>query len=336
MRNIVVSDEYHQSDLKPSELLKQYVQMLSSDVFRFLVDGQKLTETSCPACASASSQKMFERYRLTYRQCQACGTLYISPRPADERINHFYANASCCRFWREQLSEAARLKRSEKIIKPRLEWVLDSTAEYCPCAKHWADIHTGQLRYAQAMEQAPAFSQKTLVNPYFNFKTAGPSTAVVPQPWWAAKLSEPADVVTLFEVIDQASGPGDLLTAVRGMLGGGGLCFMTCILSSGFDVKELGQHAQNIYPPDRLNVFSVKGIKTLIERHGFECLEFSTPGILDVEIVARALRDNPQIPVSVFVRDLVLNQGEDLKRAFQEFLQANLLSSYGRILIRKI
>jgi len=112
--------------------------------------------------------------------------------------------------------------------------------------------------------------------------------------------------------------------------------FMTCTLSSGFDIKELGAHAKNLYPPDHLNVFSVKGIKSLIDQHGFECLEFSTPGILDVEIVARALKDDPKIPVSAFVKDLVLNQSEDVQRSFQEFLQVNLLSSYGRILIRKV
>jgi len=335
MRNIVIYDEYHQSDFKPSDLFKQYMQMLSSDIFRFLVDGQKLTETPCPACASASSQKIFERYRLTYRQCQACDTLYISPRPSDEQINHFYVNAPSCRFWREQLSEASRVKRSEKIIKPRLEWVLDSVTEYFPHAKHWVDIHAAQWRYVQAMAEAPMFSQKTLINPYCHLKNIE-GINVIAQPWWKVQLPQPADIVTIFESIDQATKPSDLLASVRGMLEKGGLCFMTCILSSGFDIKELGPHAQNIYPPDRLNVFSVKGIKSLIDQHGFECLELSTPGILDVEIVAKTLKDDPQASVSPFVRDLVLNQSDDVRRSFQEFLQANLLSSYGRILIRKV
>lgn len=335
MRNIVIYDEYHQSDFKPSDLMKQYTPMLSSDIFRFLVDGQKLTETPCPACTSASSQKIFERYRLTYHRCQACGTLYVSPRPSDEQIDHFYRNAPSCRFWREQLAEASRVKRSEKIIKPRLEWVLDSVAEYFPRAKHWVDIHAAQSRYVQAMAETPVFSRKTLVNPYCQLKNME-GISVIAQPWWKARLGQTADFVTLFEIIDEASRPSDLLARVRGMLEKGGLCFMTCILSSGFDIKELGSHVQNICPPDRLNVFSVKGIKSLIDQHGFECLEFSTPGILDVEIVAGALKDNGQIPVSAFVKDLVLNQPDDVRRSFQEFLQANLLSSFGRILIRKV
>ncbi len=335
MRNIVILDDFHQSDFKPADLLKQYMQMLSTDVFRYLVDGQKLVETSCPACASASSVKTFERYRLTYRQCQACDTLYISPRPSDEQIHQFYLNAPSCKFWREQLSEASRVKRTEKIIKPRLEWVLDSAAEYCPAAKHWADIHAAQWRYVQAMAEASRLTHKTLVNPYCQLKSTE-GMAVVREPWWQAALSQPADIVTIFEIIDQASRPSDLLASVRNMLASGGLCFMTCILASGFDVKELGVNAQNIYPPDRLNCFSVKGIKSLIDRHGFECLELSTPGILDIEIVAKALKDNPQLALSAFIKDLVLNQPDEVKRSFQEFLQANLLSSYGRILIRKI
>ena len=334
MKNIIIHDEYHQSDFKPSDMLKQYLQMLSADIFHFFVDGRKLAEVPCPACGSADGVSVFERYRLTYRQCSACDTLYVSPRPSDEQINHFYMDAPACRFWREQFSEASRGKRAEKIINPRLEWMLDSVAEYFPKAQHWVDINAIQWRYAQAMAETSVFAHKTLVNPYCQLKNTK-GMDVLAEPWWKVKLTQPADFVTLFDIIDHAARPSDLLASVGGMLKSGGLCFMTCVLSSGFDIKELGPHTQNLYPPDHLNAFSVKGIKSLINQHGFECLEFSTPGILDVEIVAKTLKDDGGIPVSAFVKDLVRNQPEEVRRSFQEFLQANLLSSYGRILMRK-
>ncbi len=333
MKNIVVNDEYHQADLKPSNLLAEYIRLLQGDVAQLLAKSP-LTAVSCPACASTRSSSHFEKFGLSYQECADCQSLYIASRPSDKAIASFYRQAPSKVFWRNQLSENSRSERKAKIIKPRFEWILDSIAEHLPQASHWVDVHTSQRRYAEAMAVAP-FALKTTIYPYTDHV---PSTGlqVVDKPWWEAQLSKPADVVSLFEVLDHTSDVNALLSQVKAMLNKGGLCFMTVILASGLDVKELGAQAQNIYPPDRLNVFSVKGLTQLINRHGFECLEFSTPGVLDLDIIAAALRENPQLKVSAFIRDLALNANEEVRRNFSGFLQENLLSSYGRILVRRI
>jgi uncharacterized LabA/DUF88 family protein len=110
---------------------------------------------------------------------------------------------------------------------------------------------------------------------------------------------------------------------------------MTDILISGFDLQTLWNQAENVFPPDRLNVFSVEGLKALFARNGFECIEFSTPGILDLEIVDKAMEDHPEIRPPRFLEYVLRNRGVETRQSFQEFLQENLLSSYGRILIRK-
>jgi hypothetical protein len=97
----------------------------------------------------------------------------------------------------------------------------------------------------------------------------------------------------------------------------------------------LWDKAESIFPPDRLNVFSVEGLRTLFERWNFECLEFSTPGLLDVEIVEKAMARNPAVSVTRFTEYLLTNRDRETKMNFQQFLQKNLLSSYGRILLRK-
>jgi len=332
MKNIVVNEAYQQSDLKPSVLLQEYVTLLQKDVAALLTSAL-LKDTVCPACASAKSVEHFEKFGMSYKECADCQSLYIASRPSDAVIARFFRQAPSKIFWRDRLSEASRVKRKAKIIKPRFEWITDSTAEYLPRAEHWVDLHTGQARYLEAMVAAP-FARKTVIYPYCDVPPSAGMT-VIDKPWGEAKLSSKADIVTLFEVIDHASDVSALLLRLKDMLNDRGLCFMTAILASGFDIKELGRHAKNIYPPDRLNVLTVKGLKGLFERHGFECLELSTPGILDLEIVAAALKEDPVIPTSAFIRDLAINGSDGAKDAFQEFLQANLLSSYGRILIRK-
>ena len=335
MKSIVVVDDLQTGDIKPAELIGQYIGMLRADLRTFFLETGELREANCPACASSVRRGGFERYGLQYRECADCGTLYVSPRPSDEAIVRFYREAPSRSFWSQKLSEATRQKRSEKIIKPRIEWVADSYAEHCPRAKRWIDLHASQMRYVEAMAGTKNSLQKIVVSPYFDGNVETPTGVVLDAAGWRTFSQTDADIVTVFELLDQTSDADGLMGRVNGALKRGGLCFITVILASGFDVKTLGARAENIYPPDRMNVFSVKGLKTLLEKSGFELLEFSTPGVLDVDIVENALKADPDIEVSPFIRDLVLNQSDEVRGAFQAFLQANLLSSYGRVLIRK-
>jgi hypothetical protein len=336
MKNIVLADDLHQSDLKPAELLKEYISLTQGDLKSFFVDAGGLKDVSCPGCGSHERKVSFERSGLKYQECVVCSTLYVSPRPSDEAVVRFYREAPSRRFWSSKLCGATDRKRSEKIIKPRMEWVMDSFAEYAPRASRWIDLHTNQFRYVEAMAAEKGMAQKVIVTPYLDTDPARfPSgIALDPSSWWGASQA-PADVLTVFELLDQTSDVPGLMSKVSALLNRGGLGFMTAILGSGFDVRELGAHADNIFPPDRMNLFSVRGLTALLERHGFELIEFSTPGVLDVDIVEKALRATPGIPVSPFIRDLVLSANEEVKAAFQAFLQANLLSSYGRVLFRK-
>ena len=50
----------------------------------------------------------------------------------------------------------------------------------------------------------------------------------------------------------------------------------------------LGHKSEIFVPPERMNIFSYKGLKGLIEKmNGFEILEFSTPSVLDIPNVIK-------------------------------------------------
>jgi len=336
MKNIVISDDYNAVDLKPSALLKRYIELTQEDVRQMLADPKKLQDCACPACASKDKKAAFTKFSLSYQECSNCRTLYVSPRPDDKTLNEYYQKSSARSFWRDELSKATDKKRKEKIVKPRFQWILESTREHLATAKTWIDVNTTQYSYVDAMADADIFTKKILLNPYLRVEQSRyPHLEIIQQPWWEQSLADSCDVMTLFEVVDHTSDVDGLLTAASRMLKKGGLCFLTAILSSGFDVQVLWDKADNLYPPDRLNCLTVEGFKALFAKHGFECLEFSTPGILDVEIVAKAYENNPDLSISRFVRDLIESQDEQTKRSFQEFLQSACMSSYGRILIRK-
>ena len=336
MKKTVVFDEYNEIDIKPSELLQKYTQLIERDIRTFFSKGKRLKSCSCPACQSKGKNSSFRRFGMRYVECGNCSTLYISPRPDDTVVDEYYNSSTARTFWHGELSKYTSQKRLEKIIRPRFEWIMDSVQEYLPGAEHIADIHTEQYGYIEELKNDRFFKRKTLLNPSKFLKKDGlEGIDTVDVPLDKTRLKNEVDVVAIFEVADRTSGVDKLFKSIRQILKVDGLCFMTGILISGFDLQMLWDKAENIFPPDRLNVFSVEGLQILFERYDFECLEFSTPGILDVEIVENFIKHNPQAELPRFMKYLLKNSSAETKKLFQEFLQENLLSSYARILIRK-
>jgi len=338
MKNIVVFDEFNELDFKPAGLLEEYVRLTEKDVHDLLIKNGSLEPCPCPGCGFQESEDAFQRFGMQYKECMHCKTLYISLRPDEAALNNYYLNSSARIFWQERLSVSTDKKRKEKIIKPRVDWVIDSTMEYLPTAGHWVDVNTSQYGYIDEMAKTEVFARKTLFSPYVrqtSFDDRGSVSVVFDKDLSDGRLDNDADILSLFDVLGHISDIDAFFAKIRRMLTPGGLCFITAILSSGFDIQELWEHAENLYPPDRLNVFSAGGMRALAERFGFECLEFSTPGILDVDIVLNAMKHNPSLKISRFARGIIDHKDKGVRDAFQEFLQTNLLSSYGRILLRK-
>lgn len=337
MKKIVVFDEYNEIDLKPSDLLQKYIQLAEKDVDSFFLKNKSLKESHCPGCHGKDIKTSFTKFGMRYAECSTCSTLYITPRPDDAALRDYFNRSEARNFWHNELSKKTKQRRKEKIIRPRFEWILDSTQEYLPEAEHIVDINTEQYGYIEELVDNRFFKSKTLLNPFIHFDSAMLNgwINVLNVPMSVTTLKDSADVVSIFEVADRIGDIDEFFEYLYAMLKRNGLCFMTDILISGFDLQTLWDKAENIFPPDRLNVFSVEGLKTLFNRHNFECLEFSTPGILDVEIVEKSMRNNPKIKVTKFIEYILRNRSEESKRLFQEFLQENLLSSYARIVLRK-
>lgn len=144
----------------------------------------------------------------------------------------------------------------------------------------------------------------------------------------------PVDVITAFETFDRAADPRGLVRAAHRALRPGGLLFATAPCISGFELQVLWDRARTISPPDKINVLSIRGFKALFA-DGWDMLEFSTPGMFDVETVRKAVEADPAAPWPRFVRTLVLESDEQRRLEFQEFLQRGRLASFARLLVRK-
>jgi hypothetical protein len=337
MRTVVMDRDVVEVEVKPQGLIEEYQRLLDEDVRTHLQDG--LGACCCPGCQADDAEQAFVRSGLQYLHCNTCSTLYVSPRPSEQALDAFYREARSAVFWQEKILPTTREARREKLYRPRVQWLLDVVDEYRANAGSCIAVgYHNRLLVEELLEQAEKPFAVLVANPSADIEFSdGELPGVTIRPTATSELDGLAstDLFLAFDILDRCADPDTLFRSARGILEPGGLMLATTILGSGFDIQMLWEAAENVHPPERLNLFSVEGLTQLCERHGFEVLEFSTPGMFDVETVYHAMAERLDGDWPRFIRYLVDNRGDEALQALQEYLQRFRLSSFGRIALRK-
>ncbi len=256
-----------------------------------------------------------------YLRCPESGSLFLAELPPRAAWSELLGRVSRHRQSADTFHAGIAEERQEHVHSPKLEWIRSSLRMQGmgrPEALHAA---TSPSEATALLEASGAFRRVALVNEMDLASGRQPD-------------GKGFGAAVLFESVDRVDDPAALLAAVHRCLLPGGLVFLTALVCSGFDVAILGLKNLYLYPPDRANCFSLRGLEQLLQRAGFALLEVSTPGVLDVEIVQTHLRADPALPLSAFERQ-VLQADRQTQQAFQTFLQQNRMSSFARIIGRK-
>ena len=308
-----------ESDIKPRVEAQRFHELLEKDVRALWGNASGLMEVTCPACDADGHRSAFERFGLSYAECTGCGTLYVRRRPTDAMIAEYYSTAASARFWREEILAHSVDARREKVLRPRAEWVADSLAELLPDARVLLDISSnGELFREELAAVATGVEVRASSMHSSSLSDAGS-----------------VDVVTAFDVFDRAGDFPGLVRRIARALEPGGILFLTAPAGSGFEIQVLWDASPTPIPPDKINLLTARGFLARFAEPEWEIVEFSTPGILDVETVKRAMGRNAARQWPRFVSRLVTESSDRTLEDFVEFLQSNRLASFARLAIRK-
>ena len=86
------------------------------------------------------------------------------------------------------------------------------------------------------------------------------------------------DVVTMWDVFEHIEDPAKYLEKINKMLDKDGLLSINTVDISSLYAYIRGKKWHMLIPPEHIYYFSKKNLKILLEKHGFEVLEFSKPG----------------------------------------------------------
>lgn len=333
MKHVVVTTGLHDADIRPPSLLSEFIRLSMEDAASWFSDESKRAAVDCPACACPDAVPAFSKQGFSYSRCANCSSVYVSPRPSAEQLLDYYAKSNASRYRVEHFARKTAEARRAHLLRNMANWMgrlVDEKGN--PDARSFADVGTVSPSLFDEIQGLNLFD--TLV-------------ALDPLPGLEAELKE-RDVrlagnneggwgaVTLLEQVEHLFSPREILEQLHARLADGGLLFLTTRTSSGFDLQVLGGKAPYIFVPEHLNLLSVEGLSRLLHDAGFEVIELSTPGQLDLELVSQAVEQDPAIELSPFIDYMIHQRGDLARDDFQTFLQKHRLSSHVRVAARKV
>ena len=110
-----------ENEIRPDALMAGQAERFANDIARLMVHRDQFVEVDCPACAAQSRSHACVKYDLTYVRCDACRTVYISPRPTPALLDIYYSQSENYAYWNKYIFPASEEARREKIFRPRAQ-----------------------------------------------------------------------------------------------------------------------------------------------------------------------------------------------------------------------
>jgi hypothetical protein len=337
VRRAVVDESLEEIEVHPPGLYRRLVDACVASARELLDQQELLAETPCPACGSLDPELAFEKHGYTYRSCRICATLFISPRPSRSQMDWYLRRSPAAAFRQTAEYRAAKDQRTRELAAYRADWVWElSERAGGDGDRPVVDVETRTAAFLEGLVRrrvGPLVAAGPLCSPADLLPSRADTLSIVED--LGDLEGTNARLVALFDVLERAASPGNLVEAAHEALGPGGLLVITARSASGFDVQVLWERA-TIFPLEHVNLLSVEGVRALLTGIGFDIVELSTPGQLDVQMVERMLEERPGIAVPRFVRYFLEHRDRHAKRRLQQFLQENRLSSHLRLVARKV
>ena len=231
------------------------------------------TQRACVACGSAQSRPLGVKNEFDVVVCVDCDSVY-TPYSPWYTSSYFYSG-----FYLkdDELSPPA-------FVKGRLEEIVSDFSSYRQ-TNRLLDIGCGAGSLLEAARKHGWNSEGLDVssNAVKHVRRLGFEV-------YEGELQDAAfpsghfDVVTAAELLEHLIDPQPLLQEVARILRPGGLFWTTTPHARGLSGRVLGLKWRCVWPPEHLQLFSVRGLKKLLRDAGFRKLRVDTTGGNPIEI----------------------------------------------------
>ena len=324
-----------EEDIRKRESLDKYLELIRQDVEDIFVDKSSFVRVRCPACSEEDYTIEFEKIGFKYVSCKTCDTLYANPRPTYDQLKWFYNQSKSTTYWINDFFKPVAEARRKNIFRPRAEYIVEKFGK----KNHWliGDVGAGFglfLQELKALWPNNRYLAIELSEEQSEICRQGGLDVLCTPLEEVQGYDEQFDLLTAFELLEHLHEPSLFLNSIYRILKPGGLIQMTTLNAHGFDIQILWEKSKSVFPPHHLNFFNTDSICRLLDSCGFAVIELDTPGKLDLDIVAGAVKEEG-VDVGRFVRMVVERASLSAKNELQAWIRGHQLSSHMRVLAKK-
>jgi 2-polyprenyl-3-methyl-5-hydroxy-6-metoxy-1,4-benzoquinol methylase len=329
-----------ENDIRPNALFARYLSLTKKDAKTFFASVER-TRISCPACKYETGKILFKKSGFVFEECPKCGTLYVNPRPNEEAFNHYYKTAPSIQFWATHFYKQTEDSRRKLLIRPKAERVNEIIHLYAPSIGSddcILDIGAGYGVFCEELREiCKNMPEVIAVEPSPGLQKVCCKKKIPTIGKFFEKVTKQDArnkriiAATSFELLEHLADPNGFIKNCHAILPKNALLILTTLNWQGFDLQVLRQKSRGIQPPAHINFFTPGSVKMLLARHGFEIVEITTPGKLDVDIVAKQATDIR----CEFIAHLMRDSDEKTRRKFQQFLQESNMSSHMMVVAKR-
>lgn len=329
-----------EKNIRPNHLIMKSAKLHNQDVKSLLRNKNKFVKIPCPACESRNYQIVFKKNNFVFVKCRKCETVFINPMPTFEMLKEFYASSKSIKYWNDKIFLASENVRRSQIFAPRAKRIFELCRKHNVSTGVLFDIGAGFGTFCEEIKKMNLFGKVIAVEPAHSLAETcrHKGLDVIEKSIEEMdNISNKANVITNFELIEHLYWPKDFLLNCAKMLSRKGVLILTTPNIKGFDLLILGKLSNNIGGPNHLNYFHPESLNYLLRQCGFKTIETQTPGELDVELVRKKILSNElNISNNPFLKQVLIEQWENVGGSFQRFLAENLLSSHLWIVAQKV
>lgn len=274
----------------------------------------------CPICHGDSGDYFYTKWRVDYLCCKKCKSVFAV---FDEDIVTGYRNDSDLKELRlEEGYQNQITQKRESVWKEFLEWVEVRAFRFMKRNKglNIVDVGNRLSGYSECIRLSELCGKYDL------------RQSILGEDSFQIKDGQ-ADIVFYMDQIKTETHPHGKIQEIKKYLKEDGILVLNTRAGSGFDILTLRENNENIYPYEHILLPSIKGLIMLLEENGYEVLEVTTPGVMDVKYVMDCkdklnTRDG-------FVYYLLEETDQGVLQEFQRFLQKSCLSSFVCVIAKK-
>lgn len=321
-------------DIRPQELFDELLRLNKLDIEKYFTNS--INETiSCPACGE-NGKSSFVKNGFSFDECQKCKTLYVSPRPKREYFDAYYTDSQSTKYWATTFYKATEQNRREMLWKPKAQMIKDKIDTFAPDSEKIVDIGGGYGIFIEEFLKLSSIKHLVIEPSEYLSQVCEEKGLNV-----LVKFLEDIEENDLpkvkktfvsFELFEHLHNPQEFLKTLYKVMNANDLFIFTTLSGMGVDIRTLWEDAKPVSPPMHLNFLNPKSITILLEKVGFEVVEVTTPGKLDIDI----MNNNKDNIKDRFWKDFLDYTNEEEKQNMQKFISDNKLSSHMMIVCRKV